>query len=31
MTFCFKNTDEDINMTEEDEEDFQKYNICRFS
>ena len=30
MTFYFKNTNEDIIMTEEDEENFKKYIICRF-
>ena len=30
MAFYFKNTKEDIVMTEDDEEDFKKDNICRF-
>ena len=30
MSFCFKNTKKDIIMTEEDEEDYRKNNICRF-
>ena len=30
MTFFFKNTNKDIIMTGEDEEDFEKNNICRF-
>ena len=30
MTFCFKNTNKDIIMTEEDEEDFKNNKICRF-
>ena len=30
MTFYFKNTKEDIIMTEEDEEDYRNNNICRF-
>ena len=30
MTFYFKNTDKDIIMTEEDEEDYKINNICRF-
>ena len=30
MNFYFKNTKEDIIMTEEDEEDFDNKNICRF-
>ena len=29
-TFYFKNTEKDINMTEDDEEDFENNNICRF-
>ena len=30
LVFCFKNTNEDINMTEEDEEDFRKkfFRFC---
>ena len=30
MAFYFKNTKKDINMTDEDEEDFKDNNICRF-
>ena len=30
MAFYFKNTKEDIIMTQEDEEDFRNNNICRF-
>ena len=30
MTFYFKNTNTDIIMTEEDEEDFSNKNICQF-
>ena len=30
MAFYFKNTKEDIIMTQEDEEDYKKNNICRF-
>ena len=30
MTFYFKNTQKDIIMTEEDEEDYRNINICRF-
>ena len=30
MAFYFKNTNKDIFMTEEDEEDFKNNNICRF-
>ena len=30
MAFCFKNTNEDIIMTEENEEDYRINNICRF-
>ena len=30
MAFYFKNTKEDIIMTQEDKEDFEKNNICRF-
>ena len=30
MAFYFKNTKEDIIMTEQDEEDFDNHNICRF-
>ena len=30
MVFYFKNTQKDIIMTEEDEEDYRKNNICRF-
>ena len=30
MTFYFKNTNQDIIMTEEEEEDFRNNNICRF-
>ena len=30
MTFFLKNTNKDINMTEEDEEDYRNNNICRF-
>ena len=30
MAFCFKNTNKDINMTEEDEEDYKNITICRF-
>ena len=30
MTFHFKNTIKDTIMTEEDQEDFKKNNICRF-
>ena len=30
MAFFFKNTKKDIIMTEEDEEDFENNNICRF-
>ena len=30
MAFYFKNTKKDIIMTEEDEEEFRKNNICRF-
>ena len=30
MAFYFKNTNEDIIMTEKDQEDFKNINICRF-
>ena len=30
MAFYFKNTNKDIIMTDEDEEDYRKNNICRF-
>ena len=30
MAFYFKNTRKDINMTDEDEEDYRNNNICRF-
>ena len=30
MAFYFKNTNKDINMTGEDEEDYKNNNICRF-
>ena len=30
MTFYFKNTKKDIFMTEEDDEGFDNFNICRF-
>ena len=30
MPLYCKNTKEDINMTEDDEEDFKNDNICRF-
>ena len=30
MIFCFKNTKKGIILTQEDEEDFKRYNICRF-
>ena len=30
MAFYFENTKEDIIMTKENEEDFEKNNICRF-
>ena len=30
MAFYFKNTKKDIIMTDEDEEDYRKNNICRF-
>ena len=30
MTFYFKNTNKDINMTEENEEDHRNKNTCRF-
>ena len=30
MAFYFKNTKKDINMTDEDEEDYRKNNVCRF-
>ena len=30
MAFYFKNTKKDINMTEEDEEDYRNNNTCRF-
>ena len=30
MAFCFKNTNKDITMAEENEEDHRKKNICRF-
>ena len=30
MAFYFKNTKKDIIMTEEDEEDFENNNLCRF-
>ena len=30
MDFYFKNTNKDIIMTEEDEEDYRNNNICRF-
>ena len=30
MVFCFKITNKDIIMTEEDQEDFKNNNICRF-
>ena len=30
MTFYFKNTKKDIIMTEEDEDDYRKNNICQF-
>ena len=29
-TFYFKNTNKDILMTEEDEEDYRIKNVCRF-
>ena len=28
--FCFKNTNKDFVMLEDDEEDFESNNICRF-
>ena len=30
MTFYFKNTNKDIIMTQEDDEDYKNNNICRF-
>ena len=30
MAFCFKKTNKDINMTEEDEKEYRNNNICRF-
>ena len=30
MAFYFKNTKEDVVMTDDDEEDFKNDNICRF-
>ena len=30
MAFYFKNNNKDINMTEENEEDYRNNNICRF-
>ena len=30
MVFYFKNTNKDILMTEEDEEDYRNNNFCRF-
>ena len=30
MTFYFKNTNKDIIMTEEDQEELKNNNICRF-
>ena len=30
MSFYFKNTNKDIIMTEENEEDFKSDNVCRF-
>ena len=30
MAFYFKNTNKDIIMTQEDEEDYKNNNICRF-
>ena len=30
MAFSFGNTNKDIILTQEDEEDFEKTNICRF-
>ena len=30
MAFYFKNTKKDINMTDEDEEDYRNNNVCRF-
>ena len=30
MAFYFKNTNKDIIMTEEEQEDFENNNICRF-
>ena len=30
MTFYFKNTNKDISMTEEDQEEFKNNNICWF-
>ena len=30
MAFYFKNTKKDINMTDEDKEDYRNKNICRF-
>ena len=30
MTLCFRYTNKDINMTEDDEEDFRNKNVCRF-
>ena len=30
MVFCFKNTNKDIIMTQEDEEDYKNHNICGF-
>ena len=30
MAFYFKNTNENVIMTEEDEENFETINICRF-
>ena len=30
MTFYFKNTKKDINMTKEVEKDYRNNNICRF-
>ena len=30
MTFCFKNTKKNINLTDEDEEDYRNNSVCRF-
>ena len=30
MAFYFKNTKKDIIMTEDEEEDYRNFNICRF-